>query len=323
MIVSVVYGGKEEREASAKNAKDITDALISRGYTVHLLEFGENIISKLQELGTDVVYVCVQGKGYGDGTLQGMLEHEGIPFTGSGMRAACLINDKILCKLLFDRVGIPTPKWDILTKKQYFEGNYPFEEFGFPFLAKAPTQGASCGIEIIRGKDDISRIANVFSFDDPILLERFIIGTYCTVGFYERHGQIVTLPVVKFIYPEIGDNAKAFEDNIFLTGQVPVKHKVVKCGFPAELEESILRTAEKVFEVTGAKGAARVDFMLEEKTQIPYVLEINAVPSLRRTSSMSKEPATMPQEAAFAGIRYEDMIEDILKSALQEDLNNV
>ena len=315
MIVSVVYGGKEEGEASAKNAQDIAAALSSRGYNVHLLEFGGNIISKLKELRTDAVYVCVQGKGYGDGTLQGMLEHEGIPFTGSGMRAACLINDKILCKLLFDRVGIPTPKWDILTQKQYSEGNYPFEEFGFPFLAKAPTQGASYGIEIIRKVDDIPKIGNVFTFDDPILLERFIIGTYCTVGFYERNGQLITLPVVKFIYPEIGDNSKEFEDNIFLTGRVPVKHEVVECDFSPELEESILRTAKKVFDVTGAKGAARVDFMVGERDHIPYVLEINAVPSLRRTSSMSKEPATMPQEAAFAGICYGDLIEDILKSA--------
>lgn len=311
MIVSVVYGGKEEGEASAKNAKDIAEALSSRGYTVHLMEFGKDIISKLRELGTDAVFVCVQGKGFGDGTLQGMLEHEGIPFTGSGMRAACLINDKILCKLLFDRAGIPTPKWDILTKKQYEEGNYPFEEFGFPFLAKAPTQGASCGIEIIRSMDDIPLIGNVFSFDNPILIERFIFGTYCTVGFYERNGQIVRLPVVKFIYPE-----KELKDDIFLTAQVPGKHTVAKCGFPAELDESILHTAEKVFDITGAKGLARVDFMLERKTQIPYVLEINAVPGLRRASFL-------PQEAAIAGIQYEDMIEDILKSALREELNNV
>ncbi|MBQ7594544.1 MAG: ATP-grasp domain-containing protein [Synergistaceae bacterium] len=312
MIVSVVYGGKEEGKASAHNAKDIAEALSSRGYTVHLIEFADNIISKLKELGTDVVYVCVQGKGYGDGTLQAILEHEKIPFTGSSMRAACLINDKILCKLLFDRAGIPTPKWDILSKKQYLEGNYPFENFGFPFLAKAPTQGASNGIEIIRSMNDIPRIENVFSFDDPIMLESFIIGNYCTVGFYERNGQVVTLPVVQFLYPPR-------EDKIFITGQAG-KHTVIKCNFPSEVEESILRTAEKVFEVTGAKGLARVDFMVDEKTHTPYVLEINAVPSLRRTSSMSQGAATMPQEAAFAGIHYEDMIEDILKSA--EGLSN-
>ena len=315
MIVSVVYGGKEEREASTKNAKDIAEVLSSRGYTVHLMEFGSDIISKLKELRTDVVYVCVQGKGYGDGTLQGMLEHEGIPFTGSGMRAACLINDKILCKLLFDRAGIATPKWDILTRKRYMKGDYPFEEFGFPFLAKAPTQGASCGIEIIRNMDDISRIANVFTFDDPILLERFIIGNYCTVGFYERNGQTVTLPAVKFIHPEGLENTEESE-NLFLTAQVPGKHTVKECGFSPELEDNILHTAKKVFDVTGAKGLARVDFMLDKRTQIPYVLEINAVPGLRRASFL-------PQEAAIAGIHYEDMIEDILKSAFQGELSNV
>ena len=305
VIVSVVYGGTpEERDASAKNAKDIAESLSSRGYNVRLVEFGENIISRLKELGTDVVYLCVQGKGYGDGTFQAMLENEKIPFTGSGMRAACLINDKILCKLLFDRVGITTPKWDILTKKQYLEGNYPFEDFGFPFLAKAPTQGASCGIEIIRGMEDIALIENVFSYDDPILLETFIRGTHCTVGFYERDGQVVTLPAVEFLF----DSADDLEKSNALTAKVPGKHIVTKCKFTPELDGTVLRTAREVFDVTGAKGLARVDFMIDGKTRVPYVLEINAVPGLRRTSFM-------PQGAELAGIRYEDMIEDILKSA--------
>ena len=311
MIVSVVFGGKEERDASAKNAKDIADVLSSRGYSVHLLEFSRDIISTLKELGTEAVYVCVQGKGYGDGTLQGMLEHEGIPFTGSGMRAACLINDKILCKLLFDRVGIPTPKWDILTKKQFSQGDYPFEKFGFPFLAKAPTQGRSYGIEIIRSMNDIPRIKNVFAFDDPIMIERFIKGKNYTVGFYESCGQVVTLPIGDII--DLSKDENSEDDlSILSTGECTVK----ECDLPTELAENVIRTARKVFDVTGAKGLARVDFMLNETEQIPYVLEINAIPSLKRVS-------LMPGEAALAGIVYEDMIEDILKSALQEDFSNV
>ncbi len=308
MIVSVVYGGKEEREASAKNANDISEVLESLGYTVHLIEFSRDTISKLKELRTDVVYVCVQGKGYGDGTLQAMLEHEGIPFTGSGMRAACLINDKILCKLLFDRMSIPTPKWDILTKKQYSEGNYPFEAFGFPFLAKAPTQGGSYGIEIIRSMNDIDLIGNVFAFDDPIMIEHFIKGENYTVGIYERNGQVIVLPVVKVVNLSKGNSE---DDLSIIMGDCTVK----ECGLPPELTENISRTARQVFDVTGAKGLARVDFMLDEKEQKPYVLEINAVPGLKKTS-------LMPEEAVLADIRYEDMIEDILKSALQEGLKN-
>ena len=302
MIVSAVYGGKEEGKASAHNAKDIAGVLSSRGYTVHLIEFGDNIISKLKELGTDVVYVCVQGKGYGDGTLQAILEHEKIPFTGSNMRAACLINDKILCKLLFDRAGIPTPKWDILSKKQYLEGNYPFEKFGFPFLAKAPTQGGSYGIEIIRSIDDISRIEEVFRFDDPILIESFIIGEDYTVGFYESNGQIVELPPVEVI--ELSEKENSDNHLGIITGMCSAK----ECELSSELTENISRTAQKVFDITGAKGLARVDFKVDEKEQHPYVLEINAVPGLKKSS-------LMPKEAEIAGINYEDMIEDILKSA--------
>lgn len=309
MIVSVVYGGKEEGEASAKNAKDIAEVLSSRGYTVHLIEFGSNIISKLKELGTDVVYVCVQGKGFGDGTLQGMLEHEGIPFTGSGMRAACLINDKILCKLLFDRAGIPTPKWDILTKKQYEEGNYPYEKLGFPFLAKAPTQGGSFGIKIVRSMKDLPLIGEIFAFDDPILLERFIKGRNYTVGFYESGGQVVELPVVEVV--DLSKKEHAEDDLSIITGECTVK----ECDLPPALAENISRTARKVFDVTDAKGLARVDFMLDETEQRPYVLEINAVPGLKRSS-------LIPGAAALAGIVYEDMIEDILKSAFQEGLSN-
>ena len=309
MIVSVVYGGKEEREASAKNAKDISEVLESLGYTVHLIEFSRDIISKLKELRTDVVYVCVQGKGYGDGTLQGMLEHEGIPFTGSGMRAACLINDKILCKLLFDREGIPTPKWDILTKKQFSQGNYPFEEFGFPFVAKAPTQGGSYGIELIRSSDDIPRIEKVFAFDDPILIERFISGEFYTVGFYESNSRIIKLPVVKGL--DLREKNTADYDLISFTGEYGIQ----ECALPKAIMEEISQIAEKVFEVTGAQGLARVDFMADNKEQRPYVLEINAVPGLKKSS-------LMPREAALAGIVYEDMIEDILKSAFQEELSN-
>ena len=120
MRVSVVYGGtKQEKGPSENNAKEIAAALDRRGYSVSLIEFGSDIVRTLKNAGTDVVFLCVQGKGYGDGTLQGILEHEKIPFTGSGMRAAALINDKILCKLLFDRYGITTPRWEILTRNEY------------------------------------------------------------------------------------------------------------------------------------------------------------------------------------------------------------
>ena len=75
MKVGVVYGGTpEESPASILNARDAARALESRGYTVELIEFEKDIISVLKQKGCDVVFLCVQGKGYGDGTFQAMLE---------------------------------------------------------------------------------------------------------------------------------------------------------------------------------------------------------------------------------------------------------
>ena len=301
MKISVVYGGtKEERIPSEKNAGDIAAALDLRGYDTVLIDFGYDIIKKLKDEGTDAVFLCVQGKGYGDGTFQGMLEHEKIPFTGSGMRAASLINDKILCKLVFDKYGIVTPRWNILHKKAYEEGDFSYDAPGFPFVAKAPTQGGSFGIELIKSRDDIALIKNVFEFDDPILLEDFIDGRFYTVGLYESKGSLVTLPVIEGLDLRKDADGKL----ISFTGNYGTQ----KPSLDERVSSLMMETAKKVFEITGAKGVARVDFMVDREN-IPYVLEINAVPGLKKSS-------LMPQEAALAGIEYEDMIEDILRAAL-------
>ena len=307
MIVSVVYGGTpEEKGPSEKNAKDIAKALENRGHEVHLLQIGKDIINAILSVKTEVVYLCVQGKGYGDGTFQAMLEMQGIPFTGSHMRAACLINDKILSKLVFDRYGIRTPKWDILTKKQFEKGDYPYEDFGYPFVAKAPTQGGSFGIELIRSREDIPRIGSVFKYDDPILLEKFIPGGFYTVGIYKSKKSLVSLPVVEGL--DLDKKANADDGLITFTGNYGIRESKLN----QNVTEEIKHLAMEVYHATGAKDLCRVDFMVSEEDSKPYVLEINAVPGLKRYS-------LMPKAAELAGIVYEDMIEDILYAALDNN----
>ena len=305
MIVSVVYGGTpEERLPSEKNASDIAHALKTRGHEVHLFQIEKDIISSIIIVHTDVVYLCVQGKGYGDGTFQAMLEMHGIPFTGSRMRAACLINDKILSKLVFERAGIRTPKWDILTRKRFEKGDYPYEDFGYPFVAKAPTQGGSFGIELIKSGEDLHRIETVFKYDDPILLEKFIPGGFYTVGIYKSRKNLVSLPVVEGL--DLDQKKKTgSKELIMFTGN----YGICESRLNQNVTKEITGMALQVFHTTGAKDLCRVDFMVSEEDGKPYVLEINAVPGLKRCS-------LMPLAAELAGIVYEDMIEDILYAAL-------
>ena len=143
---------------------------------------------------------------------------------------------------------------------------------------------------------------HAFAFDDPILLERFIHGRFYTVGFYESKGKVVTLPVVEGLDLDREEGSK---DLIKFTGNYGIRESDLHSALTREIHDM----AEKVFHITGARGVARVDFMVDEETNIPYVLEINAVPGLKRKS-------LMPREAKLCGIVYEDMIEDILRAAL-------
>ena len=305
MTVAIVYGGtSSEAEASAKNARSIEKVLRGRGYDVRMVEFRRGIIQTLRAEKADIVYLCVQGKHHGDGTLQAMLEHEGIPFTGSDARAAALINDKILCKLLFDRCGIPTPRWDILSRERYERGAFDPGGLGYPFVAKAPTQGGSFGIALIRSPEELEKIGAIFAYDDPILLEQFVDGEFYTVGLYERAGELITLRCVEGVETLDGARVDRKNDLTLFTGQYATQ--------PPRLDEAcqrqMERTAEEVFRITGARGVGRVDFMLARDTGRFFVLEINAVPGLKRES-------LMPREAEYSGVRYEDMVEDILLSA--------
>ena len=309
MIVSVVYGGSvEERKASELNARDIADVLKDLGYEVKLLEISSDIIKRLIREKTDIVFLCVQGKDYGDGTFQGMLDTVGIPYTGSGRRAANVINDKILCKLLFDRFKIRTPKWDILDKKTYDEGNYPYEEIGYPFVAKAPTQGGSFGIELIQGPEDIPKIGNIFKFDNPILLEKFVAGKFYTVGIYDHDGETVVLPVVEGLdlSAKDGHPKGSGEGLIAFTGQYGIGESKLK----PEINDEMQKMSKKIFEITGALDVARIDIMVSDNDGLPYVLEINAVPGLKRKS-------LLPKEAELYGVSYGELIEDILKAAMR------
>ena len=305
MKVALVYGGfSSERKASEENAVYIEKALREKGYETCMIPYEKGLIKILRQERADIVYVCVQGKGHGDGTIQAILEQEGIPFTGSDAHAAALINDKIWSKLLFDRVGIPTPRWEMLTRQDYEKGLFHAERFGYPFVAKAPSEGGSFGIELIRGKEELGKIEEVFTYESPILIEEFIPGTFYTIGVLKQDGKIVTLPCVQGV-ELIEDQKKVDPDSLTVfTGGYTVADALLSEALLEEMDE----IARKVFTVTGARDLARIDFMVKKDDMKPYVLEINAVPGLKPRS-------LFPGEAVRAGIEYEDLIEGILLEA--------
>ncbi|MDR2630298.1 MAG: hypothetical protein LBC60_05185, partial [Spirochaetaceae bacterium] len=189
MKVIIVHGGTSTEEAiSTRNAIHVEEVLSRLGYETELVPYDQDMLEKLRLKAPDVVFICVQGKGHGDGTIQALLDFLKIPYTGSKTLGAAIINNKIVSKELFERAGIPTPLWQPLSLADFKAGNFDFSRIGFPVVAKAPTQGGSFGIELIKSAEDIPRIESVFAYDDPILIEKFICGRFVTLGLLRRNG---------------------------------------------------------------------------------------------------------------------------------------
>ncbi|MDA8123721.1 MAG: hypothetical protein M0009_00835 [Deltaproteobacteria bacterium] len=307
MKIAVVHGGTSSEQAiSTLNAGYVKEALIRRGYQAYDVPFTRDIVARLIETPPDAVFLCVQGKGHGDGTLQGMLDHLQIPYTGSRMAAAAVINDKILCQKLFALEGIGIPEYFVWPKAEHLaaDGKKRFlalqdkTGISFPCVAKAPTQGGSFGLALLDSLRDYEAMEMVFTYDDPILVERFVQGIFITVGLLEKAGQILAFPPVE---------VRSDSPGRLIT--LSNEYQAVPIALPDELTRTFQNLALRAFRAVGASGYGRVDFMLEEGSGIPYTLEINAVPGL-------KPQSLFPPAAKLAGIEYDDMIETILQNAL-------
>lgn len=308
--IAVVYGGTSaEKEASKENAVRIHKALMDTGCLADLMVYDENIVENLKEYQPSCVFLCVQGKHHGDGTLQAICDHLNIPYTGSQMTAAAVINDKKICKELCRLHGIRTPRDKSLTRCQYEKLVGPdgqaagdltklqrfLEPLGYPFVAKGDTQGGSYGIELIKSPEELKKIEGLYEYDDELLFEQFIDGRFLTVSLLERDKAVEALPVLEGSNPEKGDMI------LFNRPFVVSRAKISK-----ELERDLKENAVRLFDICGAKGYGRVDFMLDEQG-IPYFLEMNAVPGMR-------EESFYPVAAELAGIGFEKLVGIILEN---------
>jgi D-alanine-D-alanine ligase len=308
MKVAMIHGGTSTEQAvSTLNATHISQALTALGHQVNSIFYDKEIVSKINEAKPDVAFVCVQGKYHGDGTLQAILDLLEIPYTGSRTKAAAIINDKIVCKKLFREASIPTPKsfyWKVSDAKKE---NAPAEFFNkvekcgikLPCIVKAPGQGGSFGLAVVESEADYKKVSIPFAYDDVVLVEQFVFGRFFTVGILEQDTGPVTFPVIE----GIGDKKDGF---ISMNSEYSYK----EADLTAMQLQNLQDIAMQVFETCEARGYARVDFIVEDGTDLPYVLEINAVPGLKKGS-------LFPMAAKLAGIEYHAVVDRILMDAFR------
>jgi D-alanine-D-alanine ligase len=304
MRVAVLKGGSSlEREVSLRSAARVEDAIAGLGHDATGIDVGRDLVERLRELGPDVVFIALHGPGGEDGTVQELLEILALPYTGPGVAACALCMDKVAAKHDMRAAGIPTPDWAAFNATAFSElgAGDTLEEIeqrlGFPLVVKPARQGSSLGVEFAADRDRVPQaLLAAFSYDDRVLLERYVRGRELAVGILDGE----PLPIVEAIPRE--------EDFFNFEARYEIGRTDYIC--PADLAEdeavAVQELATRTYEVLGATGFARVDLMLGEEG--PEVLEVNAIPGLTDTS-------LFPMAAEAAGIDFTDLVERILGSA--------
>jgi D-alanine-D-alanine ligase len=304
--VAVLKGGRSlERGVSLRSGARVEDALERLGHEAQPLDVGGELVKRLIAERPDVAFVAMHGAGGEDGTAQELLEILGIPFTGPGVAACGRCMDKVLAKHTLRAEGIPTPDWFAFNETAFRElgaadalGQME-ERLGFPLVVKPSRGGSALGVKFAASWLEVPEaLVSAFSYDDRVLLERFVEGRELAVSILGDE----PLPVVEAI-PAGGDRYD-FE----------ARYEIGRTTFvcPAELTEAeeaaVTEAALGAYRALGCTGFARVDLILGEDG--PQVLEVNAIPGLTDTS-------LLPQAAEAAGMPFEQLVERILDLALK------
>jgi D-alanine-D-alanine ligase len=155
--VGVLMGGHSaERDISLKTGRAVCAALRRLKYNALPIEVDEQLPHALKSKRIDVAFLALHGPGGEDGTVQGLLEVMGIPFTGSGVSASAVGMDKGLTRFVLNAAGIPVPQGHIFHAGQM--PAHPPRQLGLPVVVKPCTQGSTIGVSIVRKRADWEKL---------------------------------------------------------------------------------------------------------------------------------------------------------------------
>lgn len=296
--IGVLIGGiSSEREVSIKTGNAIVKALIEKGYNAFAIDVNKDVCSVLEKSNIDVAFIALHGKFGEDGTIQGLLELLRIPYTGSGILGSALGMNKIFAKKLFEYHGIPVPEYVALKREEREKFKIDDIPFGFPVVVKPSCEGSTVGVSVVSTFEKLHEAMDVaFSYDEYILIEKFIPGKEVTVGIVDNKaiGVLEIVPKVQFYTYE----AK------YTPG---MSEYIMPARLPSDVYNKAMELGEKAHKCLGCDYYSRVDMRIDENMN-PYVLEVNTIPGMTATS-------LLPKIAQYAGISFPDLVENILLNA--------
>ncbi len=296
--IGVLMGGLgPERSVSLETGAAVAAALRTRGHDVVEVYVDRDIDRVLRQHPIDVAFLALHGPYGEDGCIQGLLEWMGIPYTGSGVLASALAMDKVKAKEAFRLYNVPTPPSYEVAEADLDRLEEHHGSFGFPVFVKPRHGGSSVGA----GRaDDLAslraRCEEALRGDARALVERLVVGREVAVAVLDGKalGAVEIEPTGPFY--DYRSKYQAGGSRYHLPPRVgPTRYT------------GLLRLAERAHQAVGARGASRVDLLVTDDSN-EYVLEVNTLPGMTRTS-------LLPKIAHAAGLDFETLCEVILARA--------
>ena len=301
--VGVLFGGRSaEREISLISGSGVLQALQSKGIDAHAFDPAERSLAELAAEKFDRVFIALHGRYGEDGTLQGALELLGIPYTGSGVMASSVGMDKVTTKIVWLAAGVPTPKYITIAAGADVDANAIVAELGLPLIVKPPLEGSTIGITKVVDAAGLQAAVDLArQYDKVVLVEQFIQGREFSVPVLGTGPTARALPIVEIVAPEgnYDYQNKYFTDD-------------TKYHCPAPLDAATTAAIQahvvNAYRALGCEGWSRIDVLLRESDNQPFLLEVNTSPGMTTHS-------LVPMAARAEGTSYEDLCVDILRSA--------
>ena len=299
--VGVLFGGRSaEREVSLMSGTGVLEALKAKGVDAHAFDPGERSIAELAAEKFDRVFIALHGRFGEDGSLQGALEQLNIPYTGSGVMACAIGMDKVYTKMIWLMNNLPTPKYATLDATSSL--SKVVAELGLPVMIKPPLEGSTIGITKVTLEAELQGAVDLAaSLGDVVLAEQFVTGREFTVAVLGKGRSAKALPIVEIVAP--GGNYD-YQNKYFTDDTKYFCPAVIDDATSAEMQ----RLAVLAYNALGCEGWGRIDFMLRESDNKPFLIEANTSPGMTSHS-------LVPMAARALGISYEDLCVEILRSA--------
>jgi len=304
--VAVLCGGRSaEREVSLRSGSQVAAALLSCGHEVDTVDADAHLWERLRDGRFDAVFIALHGRLGEDGTVQGLLELLGLPYTGSGVLASALCIDKSRTNRVLASAGLAVPEFCEVSGEP---AESLIDRLGLPLVVKPIREGSTLGLTIARNVDEVaSGVLLARRYDRRVMAQRFVAGVEITMGVLATP-ELQVLPSLEITY----ENETYDYDAKYSAGR---SHHIIPARISSEAAERALAATATAFGALGCEGMARVDFIVDEGGT-PWLLEVKTVPGLTEVS-------LLPDAARAADISFERLCQRLLDQGLARQRQQV